>query len=76
VKRGRTRAVVVGGGWRLERQWASSPVLLCCASASLIVGCVSSAGMDSSTHAAVVALTCGHDHEVRLLEDNGSLFLV
>ena len=36
---------MVGGGWRLERQWTSSPVLLCCTSAPLIVGCVSSAGM-------------------------------
>jgi hypothetical protein len=31
--------------------------------------------MNSDTHTAVAALSCGHDHDARLVEDGGSLFL-
>ena len=31
--------------------------------------------MNSDTHTKVAALSCGHDHEVRLVEADGSLFL-
>ena len=31
--------------------------------------------MNSETHTKVAALSCGHDHEVRLVEADGSLFL-
>jgi hypothetical protein len=31
--------------------------------------------MDTDTHDEVAALSCGHDHDVKLVEDDGTLFL-
>ena len=52
-----------------------SSLVLCCTSSPVIVDFVCSAGMNSDTHAKVAALSCGHDHEVRLVQADGSLFL-
>jgi hypothetical protein len=41
----------------------------------LIVDCVCPAGMNADTHTKVAALSCGHDHAVHLVEDDGTLFL-